>query len=419
MGTHPIFESDFDCLTEMSISGSGESSWDIIVRVRPHDEAKGKNIVGVKDESVLLIEESNKTFEYEFCRVYDENAEQKDIFDENVAHLVESAIRGTNISVFAYGPTGTGKTFTMLGTSTLPGVIPRTLQYLLNRLRELDSSAGSSSELGMSYLEVYNEKIKDLLSTEEKDIKIRENSGEITLSGLVKLPIKDFDSFRDIFLQANDRRSVSSTKLNNESSRSHSVLTLYMASKRKSEDGKMIQAFSKINLIDLAGSEDKRRTGNAHGSAVFKESTKINLSLTVLKRVVKALSLKQTSIPYRESKLTRILIDCLGGNAHSVMFLMVAPEEQFLKDTLSSLSFSKNAKKVSNQPLRNIKEEILNTPSPERKGSRPVLDPLPTSPLICTPIRDVRRLEREALAMASKRKIELQKQKIAEWQEAK
>lgn len=135
--------------------------------------------------------------------------------------------------------------------------------------------------------------------------------------------------------------------------------------------------------------------------------------------MVKALSLKQTSIPYRESKLTRILIDCLGGNAHSVMFLMVAPEEQFLKDTLSSLSFSKNAKKVSNQPLRNIKEEILNTPSPERKGSRPVLDPLPTSPLICTPIRDVRRLEREALAMASKRKIELQKQKIAELQEAK
>lgn len=136
--------------------------------------------------------------------------------------------------------------------------------------------------------------------------------------------------------------------------------------------------------------------------------------------MVKALSLKQSSIPYRESKLTRILIDCLGGNAHSVMFLMVAPEEQFLKDTLSSLSFSKNAKKVSNQPLRNIKEEILNTPSPERKGPRPALvDALPTSPLICTPIRDVRRLEREALAMASKRKIELQKKKIAELQEAK
>ena len=181
--------------------------------------------------------------------------------------------------------------------------VSRTLQYLLNRLREVDSSTGGSSELGISYLEVYNEKIKDLLSSEEKEIKIREDKGEITLSGLVKLPITDFDSFRNIFLQANDRRSVSSTKLNNESSRSHryvglalpksynipkikyhfSVLTLYMASKRKSEDGKMIQAFSKINLIDLAGSEDNRRTGNAHGSAVFKESTKINLSLTVLK----------------------------------------------------------------------------------------------------------------------------------------
>ena len=98
---------------------------------------------------------------------------------------------------------------------------------------------------------------------------------------------------------------------------------------------------------------------------------------------------------------------------------MVAPEEQFLKDTLSSLTFSKNAKKVSNQPLQNIKEEIQNTPSPERKGARPVQDALPTSPLILTPIRVARKLERQALAMASKRKIELQKKKIAELQEAK
>ena len=107
--------------------------------------------------------------------------------------------------------------------------VSRTLQYLLNRLREVDSSTGGSSELGISYLEVYNEKIKDLLSSEEKEIKIREDKGEITLSGLVKLPITDFDSFRNIFLQANDRRSVSSTKLNNESSRSHRYVGLSLA----------------------------------------------------------------------------------------------------------------------------------------------------------------------------------------------
>ena len=107
----------------------------------------------------------------------------------------------------------------------------RTLQYLLNRLREVDSSTGGSSELGISYLEVYNEKIKDLLSSEEREIKIREDKGEITLSGLVKLPITDFDSFRDIFLQANERRSVSSTKLNNESSRSHRYILFFLVSR--------------------------------------------------------------------------------------------------------------------------------------------------------------------------------------------
>ena len=137
------------------------------------------------------------------------------------------------------------------------------MQYLLNRLREEDSSKEeSSSVLGMSYLEVYNEKIIDLLTPESErteDIKIQTTkSGELSLQGLKKYAIEKFDEFKEIFIKANEGRSVSSTNLNDQSSRSHSVLTLYLNCKRVDSNGRRINYFSKVNLIDLAGSEDNR-----------------------------------------------------------------------------------------------------------------------------------------------------------------
>ena len=164
------------------------------------------------------------------------------------------------------------------------------------------ANENSSSVLGMSYLEVYNEHVVDLLEG-GNDIKIQTTkTGELNLIGLKKYAIEEFEEFKKIFINANEKRSVSTTKLNSESSRSHrwlifgnncfqvllfSVLTLYLNCKRVDANGRLINYMSKVNLIDLAGSEDNRRTGNQAGSSTFKESTKINLSLTVLKRVVK------------------------------------------------------------------------------------------------------------------------------------
>merc|ERR1719285_209697 len=302
----------------------------------------------------------------------------------------------------------------MLGTDGQPGVIPRTLQYLLNRLREEDlANDGASSVLGMSYLEVYNEKIVDLLDGSNQDIKIQTaKNGELNLLGLKKYGVEKFDEFKRIFITANEKRSVSSTQLNNESSRSHSVLTLYLNCKRVDSNGSLINYFSKINLIDLAGSEDNRRTGNQAGSSTFKESTKINLSLTVLKRVVKALTEEKSNqiIPYRDSKLTRILCDCLGGNARSLMFLAVAPEINSVRDTASSLSFSNSAKKVKNEPVQNIKTEDM----PGTPVKKLIKDDYHTSPLILTPIRNVRKLERfmDDLKQESRHQLKVEKTKM-------
>ena len=170
--------------------------------------------------------------------------------------------------------------------------------------------------MSMSYCEVYNEKIIDLLSPhKQKEIKIQtsaDKSKAVTLEGMTTLIVSEFTDFRRFFLRANKNRSVAATDCNAESSRSHAILTFTISMKIKVED-RFVSKFAKVNLIDLAGSEDNRRTNNV--GQQFKESTKINLSLSVLKRVIKAVADKKL-VPYRESKLTRILQDSLGGNTH-------------------------------------------------------------------------------------------------------
>ena len=168
----------------------------------------------------------------------------------------------------------------------------------------------------MSYIEIYNEKVCDLLGDKHKyqDVKITSTkTKEISIDGITTLPLSDFTKFVEFFTLANEKRAVAKTGCNSESSRSHAILT-FQISMKVVQNGVATSKFSKINLIDLAGSEDNRRTGN--DGQRFKESTKINSSLTVLKRVIKAVADKHKSIPYRESKLTRILADSLGGNTH-------------------------------------------------------------------------------------------------------
>ena len=156
---------------------------------------------------------------------------------------------------------------------------------MLNNLRDEGlRDEEMESKLHMSFLEVYNEKVSDLLADVTQDIKIRATrDGEIELVGLTKCAVKNFDEFVQFFDPATERRSTGGTRMNSESSRSHSILTLYINKRKKNDDGGWVEWYSKVNLIDLAGSEDNRNTNTKAGTTVFKEATKINLSLTVLK----------------------------------------------------------------------------------------------------------------------------------------
>jgi len=379
---------------------------EVLVRIRPKKNSDSEVGVIPKDnKTVSVLNKNGEQSLFTFAQVYGPETSQTTIFDENLSDLINVAITGKNVSVMSYGPTGTGKTYTMVGTKTDPGIIPRTAAQLFSEVRERQDV-----QIGMSYVEIYNEKVRDLIGGKQnfQDVKITSTKNkEIMIDGITTLPIEDFRSFSRFFKDANEKRSVATTMCNSESSRSHAILT-FQVSMKVIHDGVATSKFSKISLIDLAGSEDNRRTGN--DGQRFVESTKINLSLTVLKRVIKAVADKRKAIPYRESKLTRILADSIGGNTHSLLFLNVAPEVEHLADTGLSMSFSMDAKRVINEPFENIKTEKL-SPSRHRCNSElPVSTPKiePPSPMSNTPMRDVNNMKESFLNKYSSRKREIQ-----------
>ncbi|KAJ7314068.1 hypothetical protein JRQ81_005992 [Phrynocephalus forsythii] len=237
-----------------------------------------------------------------------------------------------------------GKTHTMLGTPDQPGVIPRAVRDVLQMTRN-DSSDGWKYSVSMSYLEIYQEKVLDLLKPSLHDLPIREDRNHnILVPGLTQKEITSFADFESCFLPASCNRTVASTQLNQRSSRSHAVLLL------------------RLCLIDLAGSEDNRRTGNK--GLRLKESGAINTSLFVLSKVVDALNQGLQRVPYRDSKLTRLLQDSLGGTAHSLIIANIAPEKRYYFDTLTSLNFAAKSKQVVNKPF--TQETLPEMEAPKR-----------------------------------------------------
>jgi DNA uptake protein ComE-like DNA-binding protein len=269
---------------------------------------------------------------------------QDQLFDEEVAPFITSAVQGGNATVFAYGPTGAGKTHTMQGYNGNEGIIPRAMDALFAEMAE-EEVAGTCTEhtLTMSYLEIYNEKVKDLIDPKE-DLPIRaQQDGTIFIPNLGEAGLDSAEEFRTVFTAANAQRSVGSTTLNSISSRSHAVLIVKMV-KTVCESGKKLHG--KLHLIDLAGSEDNRKTDNV--GVRMKESNNINTSLFVLGKVVDALNRKDNRVPYRDSKLTRLLQDSLGGSSRSCMIVNVAPNAGFVDSTLSALTFGSKSRNIVN-----------------------------------------------------------------------
>ncbi|KAF2012140.1 kinesin-domain-containing protein [Aaosphaeria arxii CBS 175.79] len=302
----------------------------------------------------------NEFFSFQFSSVYEQEATQQQLFDGEVSPTVKHLFKGIDVQIFAYGVTGTGKTHTMRGGKSLAdrGVIPRLLSNIYRRCRkvEKDTAGATQVEVALSYYEIYCDRVYDLFEPPEKrtpsGLPIRDNGGKTVVVGLTEKPCTSLKEFEHLYDQANINRSTSSTKLNAHSSRSHAILCVKIT--QTTEDTVRV---SRASAIDLAGSEDNRRTENNKERLV--ESSAINKSLFVLAQCVEAISKKQSRIPYRESKMTRIL--SLGqNNGLTIMILNLAPVRSYHLDTLSSLNFANRTKKIEvaeieNEPMQRVK----------------------------------------------------------------
>ncbi|EKG17802.1 hypothetical protein MPH_04934 [Macrophomina phaseolina MS6] len=306
-----------------------------------------------------------ESFSFQFNGVYDRTTTQQELFDKEVSPTVKHLFSGYDVTIFAYGVTGTGKTHTMRGGKSLAdrGVIPRLLSAIYRRCRKLEKDGETQVEVSMSYYEIYNDRVYDLFEPPEKrtaaGLPIRDNKGKTVVVGLTERPCTTLKEFERLYDEANVNRSTSATKLNAHSSRSHAILCVQVTQTTATHT-----RVSKASCIDLAGSEDNRRTDNNRERLV--ESSAINKSLFVLAQCVEAISKKQSRIPYRESKMTRIL--SLGqNNGLTLMVLNLAPVRSYHLDTLSSLNFANRTKKIEVAEVEN--EPILRAVGPAKSTS--------------------------------------------------
>ncbi|KAM4632597.1 kinesin-like protein KIF22 isoform 2-T2 [Discoglossus pictus] len=344
----------------------------VAVRLRPFmengDKVQSTCVRGLDSHSLEIVNWRNQqeTMQYQFDAFYGDAATQREIYTGSVCPVLCNLLNGQNASVFAYGPTGAGKTHTMLGNPKQPGVIPRAVRDLFQITRAEDATPEGdnwSYSITMSYVEIYQEKVMDLLEPKNKDLPIREDKDHnILIPGLTQKTISSFADFDEHFIPASLNRTVASTKLNDRSSRSHAVLLIKVQKNQKVAPFRQLNG--KLYLIDLAGSEDNRRTGNK--GIRLKESGAINSSLFTLSKVVDALNQGLPRIPYRDSKLTRLLQDSLGGSAHSVMITNIAPEQKYYFDTLTALNFAAKSKTIINKPFCQETTQVLAPPNLKR-----------------------------------------------------
>lgn len=309
---------------------------------RPAASAPAIDVDGASGAArIVNPRNSAELLAYQFDSCYAEDATQMRIFAQDVVPVVQRALAGYNATIFAYGNTGAGKTFTMEGTAAAPGMIPLSVQYVLEAATRATARV---SAVHVSYLEIYKEKVYDLLATHPAaaDLPIREDaSRRILVPDLTAVRVASLADFERVWTAGVRNRSTAATSLNAHSSRSHSCLTVQIAG---------AAGCAKLHLIDLAGSEDNRRTANTGQRLV--ESGAINRSLFVLGQVVDALNASAARIPYRDSKLTRLLQDSLGGSAYALLIANVAPTDPFLFDTYNTLNFAARARLVENNVAR-------------------------------------------------------------------
>ncbi|KAM6961222.1 kinesin-like protein KIF15 [Aplochiton taeniatus] len=351
---------------------SGDSdSIKVFVRVRPLTQGTG--LTTDRDQGLCLTVTSPNTIRlhskpdprtFTYDHVAGMDVSQDSVFSCVAKHIVESCMNGYNGTIFAYGQTGSGKTFTMIGPSDsdnfsddLRGVIPRCFEYLFFLIeREVERSGNSKSFLcKCSFTEIYNEQIYDLLDSASTSLFLRENIKKgVYVEGAVENCVSSAAEAYQVLSMGWRNRRVASTSMNRESSRSHAVFTMTLESKETSNEVVNIRT-SQLNLVDLAGSERQKDT-HTEGSRL-KEASSINRSLMCLGQVIMALvdvsNGKSRHICYRDSKLTFLLRDSLGGNAKTYIIANVHPGSRCFGETLSTLHFAQRAKLIKNKAMVN------------------------------------------------------------------
>ncbi|XP_038165835.1 kinesin-like protein KIF13B [Arvicola amphibius] len=374
----------------------GDSKVKVAVRVRPMNRREidlhTKCVVDVEANKVILnpvntnlskgdARSQPKIFAYDHCfwsmdeSVGEKYAGQDDVFKCLGENILQNAFDGYNACIFAYGQTGSGKSYTMMGTADQPGLIPRLCSGLFERTQK-EESEEQSFKVEVSYMEIYNEKVRDLLDPKgsRQTLKVREHSvlGPY-VDGLSKLAVTSYKDIESLMSEGNKSRTVAATNMNEESSRSHAVFkitlthTLYDV-----KSGTSGEKVGKLSLVDLAGSERATKTGAAGDR--LKEGSNINKSLTTLGLVISALAdqgagkNKNKFVPYRDSVLTWLLKDSLGGNSKTAMVATVSPAADNYDETLSTLRYADRAKHIVNHAvvnedpnariIRDLREEV-------------------------------------------------------------
>ncbi|KAK0712817.1 kinesin [Lasiosphaeria miniovina] len=305
--------------------------------------------------SVVPMGKKVKDQIFAFDRIFDDNASQVDVYEGTTKNLLDSVLDGYNATVFAYGATGCGKTHTITGTSQQPGIIFLTMQELFEKINERSSE--KTTEVTLSYLEIYNETIRDLLvpGGSKQGLMLREDTNQaVTVAGLTSHHPRDVQEVMDMIVQGNEYRTVSPTAANAVSSRSHAVLQINIAQKDRNADINEPHTMATLSIIDLAGSERASATKN-RGERLL-EGANINKSLLALGSCINALCdpRKKNHVPYRNSKLTRLLKFSLGGNCKTVMIVCVSPSSEHFDETQNTLRYANRAKNIQTKVTRNV-----------------------------------------------------------------
>ena len=346
----------------------------VAVRVRPFtsQEAGGVCCVEMSGNALLLRNESEeRRFDFDLCLwSHDEYVEEEgsgafvrdsensrycdqyDVYEELGEELLENAFLGYNACIFAYGYTGSGKSYSMVGFGSNKGLMPLLCQRLFERI-DTKQESGKKCIIEVSIFELYNEGIYDLLNP-AKDNEVRGSSGPYLL-GVSSRKVTSQTALEEALDQGMMRRTIAATSQNDTSSRSHTVYRINLRQVTYSPQTKDVikELSSDINLIDLAGAE-RVGAGGVTGDR-FTEGLSINKSLLTLERVINALVEKHVHIPYRDSRLTYILQNALGGNSKTAMLATISPALSQYQETLSTLQYAQNVKKIENSAVVNFR----------------------------------------------------------------